>query len=521
MGSGRAESGTKSPRRAATYVRVSSDEQVEGYSLDAQRRAILQHCKAQGWTVVREYRDEGKSARTDDLKQRPQFAAMLEDADRGLIDVVVVHKLDRFARNRSGAFEAFNRLGKAGVGFVSIAENMDYSSPAGQLMLTMLVGLAQFYSDNLSAETKKGKAERKAQGLHNGLLPFGVKKNSDGQIVPDPDNYSGLLLAFSTAGEGKSDREVADALNIGGYRTTGNRGSNPFSKDTVRHVLQNRFYLGELPDGQGGWISGAHDPVLDDELFAGAQRARLANATGAVKVRRSHRRYSLTGLAVCGHCGGRLHFHTAPNGNARCYCYQGRQVIHCAQRSALLEPINQQLSGYLSTFQMPEDLVEQLVALYESTSVRQNDRGQRRRQAESRLSRIKELYSWGDMARDEYQAERDSLRIEIDALRESTDYAAVLAQAASFLSNLPEAWEMANPDQRNALARVVFQEVEITDDRVTAVLPTADFAPFFNVAKNTETGQAMLAAPNTEQNVLPSGSDGIRTRGLSLDRAAC
>ncbi|MGI8404659.1 MAG: recombinase family protein, partial [Thermomicrobiales bacterium] len=195
----RNEGGAKSPRRAATYIRVSSDEQVEGYSLDAQRRAILQHCKAQGWTVVREYRDEGKSARTDDLKKRPQFAAMLEDADRGLIDVVVVHKLDRFARNRSVAFEAFNRLGKAGVGFVSIAENMDYSSPAGQLMLTMLVGLAQFYSDNLSTETKKGKAERKAQGLHNGLLPFGVKKNSDGQIVPDPDNYSGLLLAFSTA----------------------------------------------------------------------------------------------------------------------------------------------------------------------------------------------------------------------------------------------------------------------------------------------------------------------------------
>lgn len=212
---------------------------------------------------------------------------MLEDADRGLIDVIVVHKLDRFARNRAVAFHAFNRLGKADVGFVSITENLDYSSPAGQLMLTMLVGMAQFYSDNLSAETKKGKAERKAQGLHNGLLSFGVKKNSDGQIIPDPDNYPGLLLAFSTAAEGKSDREVADALNIGGYRTTGNRGRNPFSKDTVRHVLQNRFYLGELRDGEGGWISDAHDPVLDDELFAGAQRARQANGSGAAKVRRA------------------------------------------------------------------------------------------------------------------------------------------------------------------------------------------------------------------------------------------
>jgi site-specific DNA recombinase len=90
---------------------------------------------------------------------------MLEDAEAGRIDVIVVHKNDRFARNRRIAFETFDRLSKCGVGFVSIAENMDYSTPAGQLMLTMLVGLNQFYSDNLSLETKKGKHERKAQDL--------------------------------------------------------------------------------------------------------------------------------------------------------------------------------------------------------------------------------------------------------------------------------------------------------------------------------------------------------------------
>ncbi len=521
MSRGKSKDVGSSPKRAAIYVRVSSDEQVDGYSLDAQRRAAIHHCDAQGWTVIREFRDEGKSARTDDLKKRPQFSAMLEDADQGLFDVVVVHKLDRFARNRSVAFQAFNRLGKASVGFVSIAENMDYSSPAGQLMLTMLVGLAQFYSDNLSAETRKGKAERKAQGLPNGLLPFGVKKNVDGHAVPDPENYPGLLLAFRVAAEGKSDREVADALNMDGYRTSGNRGRNPFSKDTVRRLLQNRFYLGELPDGQGGWIPGAHDPALDDELFERAQAARLANSTGVAKVRRTHRRYSLTGLAVCGHCGGRLHFHTAPNSKARFYCYQGRQASRCAQRSGMLEPIDRQLSDYLSTFDMPEDIIEQLVTLYESTSIQQNDTSQRRRQAEARLGRIKELYSWGDMTREDYQVERDRLQIEVGLLRESSDYAAVLAQAASFLSNLPAAWKVASFEQRNALARVVFQEVEITDDRVTTVLPTADFAPFFNLTEETETRRAVLAAPNRELDVLSSGSDGIRTRDLSLDRAAC
>ena len=112
-------------------------------------------------------------------------------------------------------------------------------------------------------ETKKGKTERKAQGLYNGLLPFGVTKGEDGLPVANPETHPGLLLAFTLAAAGKTDREIAHALNDAGYRTTGNRGSNPFTKDTVRPMLQNRFYLGELPDGEGGWIPGKHEPFID------------------------------------------------------------------------------------------------------------------------------------------------------------------------------------------------------------------------------------------------------------------
>src|SRR5918995_1692158 len=263
--------------RAALYERVSSEEQVEGYSLDAQDRAGRHYCDAHGWEIVQVYRDEGRSARTDDLAKRPAFEQLLADAEAGLIDVVVVHKLDRFARNLRVTLETLERLDQAGVGFVSISEQMDFTTPIGKVILATLAAFAQYYSDNLSTETKKGKAERKAQGLHNGLLPFGLKTNPDGIPVPDPETYPGLLLAFRLAAEGKSDREVATALNAAGYRTSGNRGRNPFSKDTVCVLLQNRFYLGQLPDGNGGYIPAVHQPVLDAELFDQAQRARAAN----------------------------------------------------------------------------------------------------------------------------------------------------------------------------------------------------------------------------------------------------
>src|SRR5215218_10319545 len=236
--------------RAGVYARVSSDEQLEGFSLDAQRRAVSEFCAARGWRVVEEYVDEGKSARGDDLAKRPAFKRLMDDAAAGRLDVVVVHKLDRFARNIRVTFEQFQILHRHHVLFASVGEQgFDFTTPMGQVILSVLAAFAQYYSDNLGQEVKKGKRERKAQGLYNGLLPFGVKKNSTGIPVPDPENYPGLLLAFNEAAKGASDRDVAVRLNDAGYRTTGNRGRNPFTKDTVRVMLQNRFYLGELPDG--------------------------------------------------------------------------------------------------------------------------------------------------------------------------------------------------------------------------------------------------------------------------------
>ena len=89
--------------------------------------------------------------------------------------------------------------------------------------------------------------------LETRLLPFGVPKGENGIPTPDPATHPGLLLAFEVAGQGKSDKEVAAALNLAGYRTTGNGGANPFSKDMVRVVLTDRFYLAYLPNGDGGW----------------------------------------------------------------------------------------------------------------------------------------------------------------------------------------------------------------------------------------------------------------------------
>jgi len=140
--------------RAALYARVSSEEQVEGYSLDAQCRAFRALVEGRGWTVFKEYIEEGRSAHTDDVRKRPVFKETIDDAVAGKYDVLVVHKIDRFSRKLRITLEYFEKLGKAGVGFVSIENQIDYTTPTGKFMLVMQGGLAELYSDNLGEETR-------------------------------------------------------------------------------------------------------------------------------------------------------------------------------------------------------------------------------------------------------------------------------------------------------------------------------------------------------------------------------
>lgn len=275
---------------AVGYFRVSTDEQVEGYSIAAQVRAYRQFCEAHQLRSATEYKDEGRSARTDSITRRPQFAQMLQDAQSGKFDIIVVHKMDRFSRSIKVAIQAFEHLGQHNIGLTSITEpNLDYSTPMGKLFMHMLWALAQFYSDNLGQEVKKGLHERRKQGMYNGTIPFGLEKDEKG--VPRPDlreqtngsnNYRALLLIFHRASELRSCNKIATELNELGYFTTGTRGRNRFGKDTVWAIIKNRFYLGELPDGdyqpgrsrRGTYTNGnqgKHASVISLELWTAAQ----------------------------------------------------------------------------------------------------------------------------------------------------------------------------------------------------------------------------------------------------------
>ncbi len=360
--------------RAVLYARVSSEEQVEGYSIDAQRHAFTTFCSGKGWVPHREYIEEGKSARTENIAKRAVFKEAMADGLDKQYDVLVVHKVDRFSRKLSVTLDYVDRLGRADVGFVSIIEQMDFSTPWGKFTLSMLGGLAELYSDNLSAETKKGWHERRRQGLYCGRLPFGSAKGEDGIPIPDETetpialdgqegvvrNYEGLQLSFELASQGESDRGIAISLNAAGYRTTGTHGPRPFSSDSLKKMLRNRFYIGYIPDGQGGWLKAKHEPFIDSSLFEDVQRLRTRRSRTPRTIRADARTYSLSGIARCGECGSTLRSFRG-RGRVRLACNGRLKAGDCGQASTFLEFYEQQLADYLRAFTVPADYQKKIL----------------------------------------------------------------------------------------------------------------------------------------------------------------
>jgi site-specific DNA recombinase len=334
--------------RCVIYTRVSREEQVEGWSLDAQRDQCLMFAGARGWEVSRVFEEQGRSAKTD---LRPAFQNMMGQAALRRFDLIVVHKLDRFSRSLSDVVKNVARLKEAGVGLSSVPEPwLDTTSPQGEVMLYLFAVLAQWDNQNRARETAKGKEARARAGLWNSGLVFGYttprwlkeelltleekldtgelapeeaaqckaqveeietwlerwSEYEEGDAIPHPTNAAGALLAFNYYSTGTvSDTDVAEMLNEEGYRTSGHWGAQLFGPDTTRPLLQNRFFLGEV-QYRGEWLPGRHPAIIPKALFEKCQLVRARRRRRPLGRTLKKRVYPLAGLALCARCETRL-----------------------------------------------------------------------------------------------------------------------------------------------------------------------------------------------------------------------
>ena len=502
----------KSSTRVAIYIRISTGKgmQLEGHSLDAQLNICRKLAEDRGWEIVVIYREEGASAKTT---KRPQFRRMMRDAHAGLFDVIIVHKLDRFSRSVADVLTIMNELEELNVAFISFAEQFDFTTPIGRATLTMMAAFAQWYLDNLSQETAKGKRARAEKGLWNSAVPFGYavdykKDGGDGLAYPDEDEREGVLYAFEQYVTGMySNNDIARLLNEADYRPKGRgeRALRLFSKDTVTDILQNRFYLGEV-QYKGEWYEGVHEPIIPEELFERCQRVRQQRRPRLGTTARSGSRvYPLTGIARCARCGGRMRGSYASG--KRYYRDPARQKgCDCDQSMVRAGDTEEALGGFLERLALPADWKEQVMALIQTHFGEERDVLREQARIENELKRLTKLFQWDDISEDEYRTERNRLRARRAAL--TPPMMPDLERAAELLRDFGTLWDGATLQERRQIVHTLLQTVYLDSGEkgpVVAIEPKSEFAPLFEMLGSGVDGDIVLLKPGAEFSPVARG----------------
>ena len=279
--------------KAVIYARYSSDNQREE-SIEGQLRECTAYCVKNDITILRTYIDRALSAKTDN---RPDFQRMVKDSAKGLFDVVIVWKLDRFARNRYDSAHYKAQLRKYGVKVLSATENIS-EGPEGIILESMLEGMAEYYSAELSEKIQRGQKENALKCKNNGgNTPLGYVVGTDGVLAVDPLTAPLVTEIFTRYDSGESISEITASLNGRGLKT---KKGKAFKIGGVSLILKNRKYIGEYQYGSVIIPKGI-PAIIDDDLFDRVQRRMAFNKKAPAKAKATEE-YLLTTKLFCGTC---------------------------------------------------------------------------------------------------------------------------------------------------------------------------------------------------------------------------
>ncbi len=303
-------------KKAFAYARFSSEMQ-RNESIDAQLRAIDKFAEQNGYTIVNTYVDKAKSATTD---QRPQFQQMMNNIVTMNVDAIIVHKLDRFARNRCDSAIYRNIMKKNNVVLLSVLENLN-DSPESIILESVIEGINEYYSKNLAREVEKGKRENALQCKHvGGIPPLGYDVDSvTKKLVINPSEAEAVKMIYSMYLDGYGYSEIIFSLNQNGFKT---KKGNKFRKNSIYEILKNEKYTGvytynkSAAKGTNGTYN-RHKYKSDDEIIRipdGTPQIITQKAFDRVQIKLQQRRrktatykakheYLLTGKIQCGICG--------------------------------------------------------------------------------------------------------------------------------------------------------------------------------------------------------------------------
>lgn len=320
--------------KAAAYARVSTKRQAEKQlSISAQLRAIRGYARERTWEVVDEFVDEGYSGRD---RNRPGLKSLIAAIRSGRVEAVLVWKLDRLARDTLISAAIRQELAENNVRLVSLHEHTG-DTPQEKLIARIFESLAEFYSDNLSQDIKRGQREVARRGFYPfPHAPIGYRRveAKDGRarrflLVPDGTYGPIVAKAFADYALGKTVPQIVEELDESGLPAG---SAKKWTQKRLYYILRNRSYCGDVVIGR--WdakpedleiVENAHEALVDRSVFSRVQAILDARAGSHAIARWESSPYLLSGLLRCGLCGRHMVGTSAKSGK---YYYYTCQLYH-------------------------------------------------------------------------------------------------------------------------------------------------------------------------------------------------
>lgn len=313
-------------KRYISYKRVSTEMQVDGFSLEGQNSRITRFGEREEMICVGEYEDAGKSGKS--IEGRPDFKRMLADIENGLeVDYVLVYKLSRFGRNAADILNSLALIQSYGVELICVEEGIDSSQTSGKLLISVLSAVAEIERENILEQTMNGRKEKARQGGWNGgPAPYGYTLKDGKLFIDEKEAEIVRLIYHKFVYENIGYAGIAKYLNLQGVEKVARKCNQTkwWSAHFVKIILDNPVYCGKIAFGRrtrekvkgtrdeyrtvfaDDYIlcNGQHDAIIDEELWQKAQEKRKRTGVKPVARIGKDRVHLLTGLLKCPKCGG-------------------------------------------------------------------------------------------------------------------------------------------------------------------------------------------------------------------------
>lgn len=302
--------------RVALYPRVSGHEQEDNYSIPEQIERMKKYCEAKDWIVYKIYTDSVQSGADMD---RPGLQSMIKDCEAGKVDMVLVYKLDRLSRSQKDTMYLIEDVfEKNNVGFTSMTENFDTSTPHGKFIIGILAVFAQLERSKIQERTTLGKKARAAEGKWHGSkwIPIGYNYEN-GLLIPNEYEKMQILEIADLFLKRTPVRGIATMMNERGYK----HKHGEWNAKTIKRVLSNPVNLGLIKDGEH-LHPGLHDAIIDQETYDAIQ-VIMKERQDEHGTKRPAAKSLLSSMIFCKHCGGR-YARQSNGGGILYYCCYSR-----------------------------------------------------------------------------------------------------------------------------------------------------------------------------------------------------